>query len=375
MNEIVTTSKSSISMLLDADRFEMAQRAGNLMAMSALFPKHLREGGEKTALANAVMVMNIADRMREDPLAVAQNVYFVHGKPGWNASYMISRANQSSRFKSGIRWEINGGDGVVEASGSQKLRDYRVVAWATLASDGSKVDAEISMEDAFLQGWTKRGRDGAPSKYETMGRQMLQYRAATLLVRLYCPEVMLGYSVVEELEDVAAAEMRDVTPSAPATDIEPEQSKSGNEPEAVAYAEVVEDEPKADQKSKPSASKKKDATAKPAEKKSDAKAEGGKGSPETEAPEEGPAASGDEVDGQVETSGVFDVSKLPDEIQGPFEQISEAYADATSIGDIEGLNGLFAEALDYMAAAHTDAREELQAREDARREELAAEEG
>jgi hypothetical protein len=35
-----------------------------------------------------------------------------------------------------------------------------------------------------------------------MPQLMLRYRAAALLVRLYCPEVLMGYQTAEELEDV-----------------------------------------------------------------------------------------------------------------------------------------------------------------------------
>jgi hypothetical protein len=375
MNEIVATPKGNTSMLLDVARFEMAQRAGKLMSLSALFPDHLKGGGSaEIALANAVMVMNIADRMREDPLAVAQNVYFVRGKPGWNASYMISRANQSGRFKGGIRFKIAGGDGVVDGSGAQKLKDYRITAYADLAGTSERVDAEVTMADAHASGWSKRGRDGAPSKYETMGRQMLQYRAATLLVRLYCPEVMLGYSVVEELEDVAHAEMRDVTPTA--SESEPDVAKG--DPDPVSDAQVVEDKPK--QTRKPAA--KKETSAKPAEKKQadkDAAPKGGTGPDETKAEPEATSDDGDQAVGSLiedaeAVDGDFDITKVPDEIQGPFEQISESYAAAKDIGEIEGLNDLFKEALDHMGNAHPDVRAELQSREDAAREDLAARE-
>ncbi|MEM7212325.1 MAG: hypothetical protein AAF479_10610 [Pseudomonadota bacterium] len=353
MNEVITPpARREQSLLLDPVRFEAAQRAGRLLATSGLFPQHLKAGGEQVAISNAVMVLNIADRMREDPLAVAQNIYFVHGKPGWNASYMISRANQSGRFKGGIRWDLKGGDDVVEASGAQKLKDYKVTCYALLASDGSKVDAEISMQDAFLQGWTKRGKDGGPSKYETMGRQMLQYRAATLLVRLYCPEVMLGYSVVEELEDVAVSGLKDVTPSASVDPI-PEPA---NNSEPVVEAEIVEDDASTSKHSK-----KKETAAKSAGKKTEAEkppADDRQGDAPAEKEAEAPADDGDQADGSV---GELVIAP---EIEGAFNQISESYDEAKSAEDIAGLNDLFAEALTHMANDHPDARAELEAREE-----------
>jgi len=52
-----------------------------MLAMSPLFPEHLRKGSMESALANGVLVINMAMRLREDPLTVAQNIYFVGGKP------------------------------------------------------------------------------------------------------------------------------------------------------------------------------------------------------------------------------------------------------------------------------------------------------
>lgn len=354
MNEIIAKPPQT-SLLSDPDRLERALAQAEKLALSPLVPEHLRSNKD-AAIANFVLCMDMAERLRENPLAVMQSIYFVRGKPGWNASYMISRANQSGRFKSGIRWDIKGGDGVVEASGAQRLKDYKVTSFAMLASDGSRVDAEISMQDAFLQGWTKRGKDGAPSKYETMGRQMLQYRAATLLVRLYCPEVMLGYSVVEELEDVAVSELRDVTPAGP-VDTTPEPA---NDAEPVVEGEIVDDGKPKRKTSRP----RKETAANTAVKKAEAEKPPGndrQGDAPAETAAEAPADEGDQAVGPV---GQLVIAP---EIEGAFNQISESYAEAKSAEDIDGLNGLFTEALSHMANEHPEARAELESQEESAR--------
>lgn len=232
-----------IDKLLDPVAFEHMQRVGNLLAASPMFPVHLRPQGDKTAaLANAVLVLNLADRLGEDVMAVAQSVYFVGGKPGWSAPYVIGKANQSGVFKGRIRWRVEGeGDSL------------KVTAYATLADTGEEVSDYASMEMAKAEGWTKN------PKYRSMPERMLRYRSAVFLVRTVCPEVLMGMGIQEELEDVRAAEARDVTPpEAQERAAEPEKAKPApaarKEPDPVEDAEVVDEKekaaPKAEEKPK-----------------------------------------------------------------------------------------------------------------------------
>jgi hypothetical protein len=65
------------------------------------------------------------------------------------------------------------------------------------------------MAMAEAEGWTKN------PKYRTMPDQMLRYRSATMLIRLFAPEVMMGLPVAEEIDVVQArgpASAIDITP-------------------------------------------------------------------------------------------------------------------------------------------------------------------
>lgn len=180
--------------LMDPAAFDHINRLANVYANSDLFPDHLRKGGQNKAIANAILCMNIAERLREDPLTVAQNIYFVGGKPGWSASYMISKANQHGVFKDPIDFEAKG-----------EGEDLSVTAFGVLTSTKKKVAVTVSMKTAKLEGWTRN------SKYNSMPETMLTYRAATALIRRYCPEVMVGVPPANEVEDQNYV-MRDVTP-------------------------------------------------------------------------------------------------------------------------------------------------------------------
>lgn len=242
MSDLPTIQTRSVpSMLMDPQGFDQMYRVGKMLASSILFPEHLRKGTPEQAAANGALVMNMAMRLNEDPLTVAQNIYFVGGKPGWSSSYMIGKANQHGVFKGAISWDVTG-----------KGDTLSVTAYAILKDTGERVQATCDMEMARAEGWTKN------AKYKSMPEQMLRYRSATFLIRLYCPEVMVG--VPAQIEVELGNEMRDVTPrefshaqpaSAQAESSEPDEAEivtvadDGKSPDPV-VDNVEPDEEKSD---------------------------------------------------------------------------------------------------------------------------------
>lgn len=190
-NAIALTTGSPLALLLDPAKFDHLQRVGKMLALSPLFPEHLRKGGNEAAIANGALVLNMAFRLNEDPLTVAQNIYFVGGKPGWNTTYMIGKANQNGVFSDPIDWDVNG-----------EGQSLSVTAFGILARTGKRVQVTLDMETAKKEGWTKN------PKYQSIPEQMLRYRTAAFLIRLYCPEVMIGLPAQIEQE----LEMKDITP-------------------------------------------------------------------------------------------------------------------------------------------------------------------
>lgn len=176
----------------EAAHFGLMQRQARMFAMSPLVPEHLRKGTAEQAMANCYIAMTIADRMGEDRMTVMQNIHIVHGTAGFKAQYMIARANASGVFQDGIDWEVSG-----------QGKALSVTAFATLAKTGKRVEITCDMAMATAEGWTKN------SKYQTMPEIMLRYRSATFLVRMYAPQVMLGYQTVEEVQDTAIAILPD----------------------------------------------------------------------------------------------------------------------------------------------------------------------
>jgi hypothetical protein len=214
----------TISILNDPDKFEHAQRVGRMIGISPLFPEHLRKGGADVAMANAVLVQDMAARLNRPPMEVAQNIYFVSGKPGWSTSYLIGLANVSGGLEKKINWEITG-----------KGDDLVVRAFATLVG-GDKVEYSVSMAMAKAEGWTKN------PKYKSLPELILRYRAATALIRLYMPEVTMGIPAQEEVLDPDG--MRDVTPQTRSTSKAPAKAEDLVADNIVEAEVVPEDEKK-----------------------------------------------------------------------------------------------------------------------------------
>jgi hypothetical protein len=213
----------------DPKEFAHAQRVAKMLVGSQLMPEHFR-GDEN--LGSAVIAVDIAFRLRLNPLLVAQQIYMVHGRPGFSAQFVIAVMNTSAKFGK-LRYDVKDqGEKKVTATftewlGGQKTRktaeltiqDQQCTAWTldgnnelpkginTLqaAREAGLAVLEgpaVSVEMAVKEGWYVK--DG--SKWPTMPGLMLRYRAATFFGRLYAPELTMGLPTVDELEDMPPAE-------------------------------------------------------------------------------------------------------------------------------------------------------------------------
>ena len=138
-------------------------------------------------LANSLIALEMAGRMRLSPLVVMQNLSIIHGRPSWSSSFLIATVNASGRFTP-LRFVFD-----------DPAKPTSCYAAATDKASGEELIGEtITMEMAKREGWsTKSG-----SKWLTMPGQMLRYRAASFWARVYCPEVSLGLTTQEEAIDV-----------------------------------------------------------------------------------------------------------------------------------------------------------------------------
>lgn len=185
MSQITTTNGG---FLYEAGAFDQAYRAAQAFSASKLVPSHFQGKPEDCFVA-----LTVAHQLGIPPLMALQNVYMVSGRPGFSASLVIALANKSGVFAAPITWTTEGGG-----------NDLAVTASATLAGSGERVSSTVTMATAIAEGWTRN------PKYKSMPEHMLRLRSATWLVRLYCPEVLLGFHTSDELADVSAAKGRPV---------------------------------------------------------------------------------------------------------------------------------------------------------------------
>jgi hypothetical protein len=186
-------------MFLNIERFEFGQRVAKMFAESQLVPQALRG-----KVADCLIALDMAERMGEDPIMVMQNIFFVHGRAGWAAQYMIARANRSGHFAGPLRWRTTGAGTDLAVTCFADLADIAPGSGPGQADD-RRVEITVSMAMARADGWTQN------EKYKSIPEQMLRWRSATWLIRLYSPEVMMGLPALDELED----KMVDVTPARP----------------------------------------------------------------------------------------------------------------------------------------------------------------
>jgi len=188
----------------------------NALSRSTIIPKAFQ--GQA---ANCFVALDMANRMGASPMEIMQNIYVVHGTPGFSAKYAIGMANRSGVFKGPIHFEERGTGDKLE-----------VTAYAIIRETGERVEFTASMAMAKAEGWTKN------PKYKTMGAYMLRLRSSVLLIRTTCPEVLLGMQTADEVEDVRYAKARVVQDDSPIG-----QLNALVEPEPEPEPEVTVEEP------------------------------------------------------------------------------------------------------------------------------------
>ena len=175
------------------NNFEQAMRMAKCLSASSIVPEIYR--GE-TGLPNCIIALEMSNRIGASPLLVMQNLYMVHGNPGWSSKFLIATINTCGKF-SPLRYEHE----------NRETEKWRCRAFAKDKTGETLYGAWVSIEMAKKEGWF--GKSG--SKWQTMPELMLQYRAAAFFQRTYAPEISMGMHTTEELFDIEEAPYEDVT--------------------------------------------------------------------------------------------------------------------------------------------------------------------
>lgn len=187
-NELSVSQENGVDFFRTVQGFELGQRMCKALASSSLVPQHFQNN-----TGNCLIALNMANRLKADPLMVMQSLFIVHGKPAFEAKFLIACFNTSGKYTS-IQYEFVGEAG---------KDSYGCYAYA-LEKKTAKVlkGATVTIKMAKDEGWYNK----SGSKWKTMPELMLQYRAATFFIRTTAPEISLGFQTAEEIEDAVVVE-------------------------------------------------------------------------------------------------------------------------------------------------------------------------
>lgn len=251
---VTTTAPATVGFnFFDPVQFETMQRVCKMFASSDLVPdtykpkvKQIPNGANPEmvaaiqaenkaamdkAVANCMIAVEVAMRIGASPLMVMQNMAVIYGRPSWSSKFLIATVNSCGRFEPlQFRFTNLGNLGMVEyidyvwndhtrrkepvkkTLDGTNIANLECVAYTT--KKGSKdvlESAPVSIRLAVDERWfTKDG-----SKWQTMPRQMLMYRAASMWTNAYAPELSMGMRTVEEQQDIVDVEFEEIpTPTA-----------------------------------------------------------------------------------------------------------------------------------------------------------------
>ena len=175
---------TAVTMWNDTKLMNMTLKMAKVMADSDMVPR-----GYQHSVANCVLAIDIGNRLGMAPTMIASNLYMVQGKPSWSGAFCIAAINGCGRFSNLDFVEV----------GEVGKPSWGVYATAVRLSNGIRCSSDvITMQMASSEGWLNK----PGSKWKTMPRQMMRYRAATFFARVYCPDILMGYRTEDEIRDI-----------------------------------------------------------------------------------------------------------------------------------------------------------------------------
>lgn len=223
----------------DPAQFDTMLRISKIYAQSELVPdiyKISATNSEEKAVANCMIATELSQRMGVSSLTIMQNMTPVQGKPTFSSKFIISRINSCGRFKSlQYKFKEKGNLGVITYTTYEKewtvdsrsnksyykpkavqktfdgtrMMDIECIAYTSpIDNPDCIIESEpVSLRMSIEEGWYTRNG----SKWPSMPRQMLAYRAASFWVNKNAPELIMGIKSTEEQQDIVDIDYIDVT--------------------------------------------------------------------------------------------------------------------------------------------------------------------
>jgi len=162
--------------------FELAQRQAKAYASSTLVPTAYRNN-----IPNVLIAMELANRIDASVFAVMQKMYIVHGKPAFEATFLIATVNACGRFTP-LRYRFEG---------KQGKDDWGCRAYATDKESGEEcVGPLVNWKMVKTEKWIDN------PKWNSMPELMFHYRAAAFWCRVFAPELSMGMHSRDEIDDI-----------------------------------------------------------------------------------------------------------------------------------------------------------------------------
>ena len=210
--------------------FDTMQRVCKMFASSELVPdmyKASENNPVEKAMANCMIAVEMAQRIGASPLMIMQNMVVIYGRPSWSSKFLVATVNTCGRFEplkykftnlgmlgkvdyTEYEWNVQAKKKlpVKKEFDGTKIENLQCIAYTTAkGSDEILESAPIDIRLSVQEGWYNK----AGSKWQTMTRQMLMYRAASFWTNAYAPELSMGMKTEDELKDIIDIPYEDVT--------------------------------------------------------------------------------------------------------------------------------------------------------------------
>jgi hypothetical protein len=212
-----TTSNHPVQFdFFNPQQFEVMQRISKLFAYSELVPDMYRVSEKnpiEKAMANCMIAIDMSQRIGASPLMIMQNLVIIYGRPSWSSKFLVATVNTCGRFeplkykfinhgkigKINLTVYVKGQGAKTEVFDGTNIDNIECIAYTTpKGSEDVLESSPVSVLMAIEEGWyTKSG-----SKWKTMPKKMLMYRAASFWTNEYAPEISMGMKTEEEEHDI-----------------------------------------------------------------------------------------------------------------------------------------------------------------------------
>ena len=232
-----------VSIFENPAEFAVRSEIARALSKTCFIPESFRGKPE-----DCLVALDMAARLELNPIAVFSDIYVIDNRASFSSKFLIALVNRSGRF-SRIQYE-EGIDGEADVTFSgwgesrgqrktwkEKVPNYFATASFTeLASGEVFTSPRVDLRFAEKNGWVSKNG----SKWQTMPEIMCRYRAASILIKSVCPEIVMGLEWADDLQDA-----REEKPAARRVEVARQSAPALNAPpagESEPVVEVVDDE-------------------------------------------------------------------------------------------------------------------------------------